>query len=271
MLRSGEDTSAADRQESSALGARDDKSPGNDEYPWDTFDPEWYLQHNYGRLRDDDSQILECLAEFFSGSGSGIGHRELKRGIDVGSGANLYPLLAMLPLCGRITLRERAASNCDWLRHEIKSYSPVWEPYWDKLVRWPLYQPVGEPRWVVGERARVERGSVFDLRRAAYDVGTMFFVAESITRRHDEFERATRCFLRSLKPNAPFAAAFMRESKGYEVAGVHFPAVAINERHVQECLESAGVRKSHVETIVSDTPLREDFAMMLVMGWTGRR
>ena len=268
MLRSHQDS-----DQDTALAEHPGPAPGNDElhgndeFPWDNFDSEWYLQHNYERLRDDDSRILELLAEFFGG----IGHRELKHGIDVGTGANLYPLLAMLPLCGRITLRERAASNCKWLRHEIRKYSKVWEPYWDQLARSPLYQPIGDPRWAVSERARVERGNVFELDRAAYDIGTMFFVAESITERLGEFERATRSFLRSLKPNAPFAAAFMRESHGYEVAGVRFPAVAITERDVRRCLQNAGVRKSHVETIDSATPLRKGLAMMLVMGWTGRR
>lgn len=240
---------------------------GNDEFPWDDFNSNWYLQHNYQRLRDDDSQILKLLAEFFGS----IEHRELKHGLDLGTGANLYPALAMLPLCGRITLRERGATNCEWLRKEVDSYSDVWNPYWDALTRWPLYGAMTDPRWVVSERARVECGSVFNLGQAVYDVGTMFFVAESITERHDEFERATRCFLRSLKPHAPFAAAFMRKSQGYEVAGVRFPAVAITEHDVRECLKSAGVRKSHVETIVSATPLRKSVAMMLVTGWTGRR
>jgi hypothetical protein len=240
---------------------------GNDEFPWDDFNSEWYVQHNYRRLRDDDSQILRLLAEFFGN----IGHREPKHGIDVGTGANLYPALAMLPLCGRITLRERSATNCEWLRREINSYSDTWDSYWNELARWPRHSALTDPRWAVSERARVECGSVFSLGQAVYDVGTMFFVAESITERRDEFERATHCFLRSLRPNAPFAAAFMRESQGYAVAGVHFSAVAITEHDVQECLRSAGVRKSHVETIVSATPLRKSAAMMFVTGWTGRR
>jgi hypothetical protein len=171
----------------------------NEDFPWDDFDSEYYLRHNYGKLRDDDPEILGRLAEFF---GSLIGHQGLRRGVDVGTGSNLYPVLALLPLCGDITLRERALTNCRWLRNKIVSYSGIWDPYWEELAKRPLYQPIGDPSWSVHERVHVERASIFDLPYSTYDIGTMFFVAESITERDDEFARATCSFLRSLRPNA---------------------------------------------------------------------
>jgi hypothetical protein len=242
-------------------------SQWNEELPWDSFDSEWYLNHNYSRLRDDDHQILERLADFFNG----VGQARLMHGIDVGTGSNLYPVLAMLPLCGSITLQERARTNCQWLLNETARYSTLWEPFWDVLASRPLYRPIGDPRWAVHERTRVMRGSIFELPRNTYDIGTMFFVAESITGRADEFMRAMRCFLRSLRPDAPFAAAFMRNSDGYEVNGVHFPAVAITEDDVQKCLHSEGIRKATVEKIDSANPLRDGVGMMLVMGRVARR
>jgi hypothetical protein len=241
--------------------------PGNEQFPWDNFDSEWYLNHNYGKLRDDDRQILHRLGEFFNK----VDRDRLRHGVDVGSGANLYPLLAMLPLCGRVTLWERAKSNCRWLCREVIKYSPVWDPFWEELTNWSLYQPMRDPRWSVCERTKVERGSIFDLPKHAYDIATMFFVAESITARRDEFVRATRCFLRSLKPNAPFAAAFMLQSRGYEVNGVHFPAVAITEDHVQECLNLEGVRRATLAEITTDAPLRDNVGMLLVTGWSRSR
>lgn len=243
---------------------RSDLVPGNEQFPWDSFDPEWYRDHNYGTLRDYDRQILRRLGAFFSG----VGHDRLSHAVDVGSGSNLYPLLAVLPLCGRVTLWERAKTNCDWLRREITKYSQAWDPFWEELTKWPLYRPMRDPRWSVFERTRVERGSIFNLPREVYDLGTMFFVAESITERADEFERATRCFLRSLRPNAPFAAAFMLKSRGYEVNGVNFPAVAITEDHVQECLNLEGVRRSTLVEIETETPLRDGVGMLLVTGWS---
>ncbi|CAM5649016.1 hypothetical protein SANTM175S_10556 [Streptomyces antimycoticus] len=54
-------------------------------------------------------------------------------------------------------------------------------------------------------------GSLFDLCSGAerWDLGTMFFVAESITTSLDEFRRGVGCFMSALNPGAPFAAAFM--------------------------------------------------------------
>ncbi len=239
----------------------------NEEFPWDSFDPEWYLNHNYGTLRDDDEKILERLAEFFSG----LDQAHLRHGLDVGTGTNLYPVLAMLPLCGRITLHERAKTNCRWLHNETAKYSEVWEPYWEVLAERASYARIGDPRWAVHERTRVNRGSIFDLPKDTYDIGTMFFVAESITTRDDEFTRALRCFLRSLKPNAPFAATFMTNSTGYDVNGVHFPAVAITEDDVRKCLDGEGIRKSTFEKIDSESPLRPEVGMVLVTGRVARR
>ncbi|TMM35229.1 MAG: methyltransferase [Actinobacteria bacterium] len=241
----------------------------NEEFPWDTFDSEWYLRHNYGVMRDDDQDILMRLAEFFSG----LREPKLLRGIDVGTGTNLYPVFALLPLCSQITMYERAKTNCGWLARETARHTDIgiWQPYWDVLSKWPLYAPIRDPQWAVHERTRVNRGSIFDLPKSAYDIGTMFFCAESITERGDEFARATRCFLRSLRPNAPFAAAFMRNSHGYEVNGVHFPAVAITADDVQKCLHSEGIRKASVINIDSANPLRDGVGMVLVTGRIARR
>jgi hypothetical protein len=265
-LRVYQDAEVADRTLSEPLpaGGADRKRPSaNDTFPWDSFDSEWYLDHNYGTLRNDDRQIINRVADFFSA----VDRRRLKHGIDVGTGTNLYPALTMLPLCSRITLRERAATNHRWLCREVDKFSVTWEPYWEQLAGRPLYKPIRDPRWAVHERTVVERGSIFDLPANTYEIGTMFFVAESITERLREFQRATRCFLRSLKPNAPFAAAFMRDSEGYEVNGVHFPAVAITEDDVRKCLDGE-VARMNLDHIAS-TGLREGYdGMVLVTGTT---
>ena len=72
------------------------------------------------------------------------------------------------------------------------------------------------------------KGNLFDLPTDRFHVGTMFFVAESITEQADEFELALRAFTRSLKRGAPFAAAFMRNSTGYTVNDRDFPALRVD-------------------------------------------
>jgi hypothetical protein len=113
----------------------------------------------------------------------------------------------------------------------------------------------------LGRTARVVRGDLFDLEPDQYDIGTMFFVAESITTRTDEFREAIRLFLHSLVKGSPFAMTFMRKSSGYEVGGRWFPACWVTEQDVRHCLsEIAQVR----DVRVIDSHLREGYSGMIV-------
>jgi hypothetical protein len=241
----------------------------NADYPWDEFDSTAYFRHNYQALRYDDKQILEAIRDFFSKADRSTGERP-PQGLDVGSGTNLYPALAMLPFCAGVTLWEYAATNVDWLRSEITSYSPSWDPFWERLALAPPYQAVADPRATLAERATVVRGSIFELPAATWDIGTMFFVAESLTSSTDEFERATRRFVDALRPGAPFAAAFMENSQGYDVGDRRFPAVAVTQETVRGCLEdvASGLDVQRLDS--GKQPLRNGYSgMILVMGTVG--
>lgn len=260
-------------------------SPGNDDFEWDHFDSGYYFEHNYARPGPDDKTILRKVGTFFAACLPEYGPRrhrggtdtgsEPRRGIDVGAGANLYPALAMLPYCDEITLLERARPNRDWLAHQLTdgNMHPCWSEFWATLR--PVdrrYAGFRDFRQVLQDRARVCPGNVFTLRQesARYDVGTMFFVAESITERHDEFIRAVRNFIQVLKPGAPFAAAFMRKSEGYPVAGYRFPAVSIVEQDVRKCLRSVDPEASI--DIINDEPVRAGYeGMILATGRAGAR
>ena len=109
------------------------------------------------------------------------------------------------------------------------------------------YNEIGVPRKQLREAcageqacAGVEQRSVFDLPAAQWDLGTMFFVAESITEDPAEFRDAVARFVGALKPGAPFAATFMAGSDGYPVAGTRFPALPITAADVSEHLTALG-------------------------------
>jgi hypothetical protein len=209
---------------------------------WDAFQPEVYWKKNYAFLRGDDRRFIERLRTLFGTEAMkarpGTAPR---RGIDVGSGANLYPALAMLPLCDDITLLEYGAKNCEWLRGEVARYSTYWDPYWKLLREHEAYAEIGSTaRRRLTRVAQVKQGSLFDLPTwdgPKFDVGTMFFVAESITDQETRFYEALDAFVSALVPGAPFAAAFMRNSSGYVVDDQAFPALKIDENHVAEYLK----------------------------------
>jgi hypothetical protein len=243
---------------------------GNEDQPWNDFDPVSYHAVNYRELHANDRLILELIADFFAGART---RRDGRHGLDVGTGTNLYPSLAMMPRCDGITWVERGGRNLAWLNSQVGHFASTWDPYWETLVNQQpaYYQEISNPRDRLHSLVRVARGNIFDLPEESFDIGTMFFVAESITARAAEFEKATGRFLGSLRRYAPFAAAFMKNSKGYRVGRCEYAAVAIDEDDVDRCLRSLahGVEISTIPA--GPNPLRHGYdGLILATGYAGR-
>ncbi|MFG2820766.1 SCO2525 family SAM-dependent methyltransferase [Kitasatospora sp. NPDC048365] len=244
----------------------------NSEAPWDLFDSDAYLEHNYRSLRSDDAQILATVRDHFLAELDGTADRSL-RGIDVGAGTNLYPSLAMLPWCREITLFERSARNVAWLRTAVTGYGDNWDAFWEVLRAGnEVYARLADPRGRLTEAADVRQGDLFDgLPGSGYGIGTMFFVAESLTTAHEEFETAVDVFAGALAPGAPFAVAFMENSLGYDVGDLRFPACRIDSDDVLASLADyadQGLRVERIE-IPGEPVLREGYTGMLLA--LGRR
>ncbi|MFC4535462.1 SCO2525 family SAM-dependent methyltransferase [Sphaerisporangium dianthi] len=249
----------------------------NSDFPWDEFDSQSYYRHNYRTIRDDDRAILGEVRDFFSS----FGDRSGLKGLDVGTGANLYPALALLPLCDEITMWEYSESNVVWLRRELRGYSGfldaalkvltgrglgysrTWDAFWEVLCEKGLYGGVDDPRKTLKARARVCRSSIFELPPQQWDAGTMFFAAESLTGDEGEFESAVQCFLGALRPGAPFVIASMENSQGYTVGKYRYPAVAIEEDDLRKMLKdrATGTSVRHIE---SDGSLRTGYSGMIL-------
>jgi hypothetical protein len=238
----------------------------NEDYPWDAFDATAYFNHNYRYMRDDDREILGIVRDFFATARVPLD----ATGVDVGPGANLYPTLCMLPLCKRILLWERSRGNVAWLRKQLRRHGPAWDQFWHHLTEVRPYLDVAEPWLELQQRARLRCDSVYELPKQAFDIGTMFFVAESISTRMHQFQSAVHRFIGSLRPGAPFAAAFMQNSKGYRVGDIDFPAVPVSAADVRQCVAEAATVHELFEIEKGDKPLREDYdGMILVTGWRG--
>ena len=206
----------------------------NAQAPWADFSSEEYYAHNYKTVQAEDQEIIRRVSLFFIEAFADRDRAEYA--IDVGSGSNLYPALLMLPWAERIRLTDYSPRNVSWLREEIADdRSPwAWQPFWRELHGYPGYDQITEPRPLLKaaclgdcDLAGVRRQSVFELPRAQWQLGTMFFVAESITEEFTEFREAIGRFLGALQAGAPFAAAFMAGSLGYEVDGTWFPALKV--------------------------------------------
>ncbi|MHB9851001.1 SCO2525 family SAM-dependent methyltransferase [Streptomyces sp. Tue6028] len=249
----------------------DSRSPGdgidqlNADVAWDTFDPAAYIDHNYRHLLAEDQEIVSVVRRHFSDHFRRNPGRRIT-GIDVGAGANLYPALSMLPWCEEITLLDRSAANVGYLKSQVEGYDANWDQFWDVLCEDASYTALGDdPRVRFRQVVRVEQGDLFDLagRRGNWSMGTMFFVAESLSTSRAEFQGAVDNFMRALVPGAPFAAAFMEHSLGYSVGDNHFPACDISESDVRE---SFGRYAGKLDTCPIGEPnvVREGYSGMIV-------
>jgi hypothetical protein len=257
----------------------------NSSIDWDRFDPVPYQKQNYSpRVRDDDARIIRAICGHFKKHF--LEHPQTEDypiGVDMGAGSNLYPMFTMLPLTAEIVLIDPGQSNLDWLKSEIRLLRSGnrealdrWDPYWDRARK------AGNPwlnttlAWAMARTAlNPSRADLLSLgMEQAFDLGTMCFVAESMTSSRDEFAAAICSFLRSLRPGAPYAIACMAESTGYTVGGVDYPAVPITTNDLftvlYEC-QYTGRELVHVQAIPVPKrgPLREGHrGMLLAFGRT---
>ncbi|MEU6574076.1 SCO2525 family SAM-dependent methyltransferase [Streptomyces sp. NPDC046805] len=217
----------------------------NNDVDWDVdFDPKEYIRHNYLVLHRDDKEIISAVRNHFSDHFRRHSGR-VRSGIDVGAGPNLYPAFTMLPWCDSITLLERSSRNVAYLESQRDGYDGNWDQFWNVLSEDDEYARFGEdPRARFREAVEVRPGNLFDLGVEGPDgtverwsMGTMFFVAESITTSLEEFRHGVRRFMDALEPGAPFAAAFMEHSLGYAVGRHEFPARDVGEQEVRNLLK----------------------------------
>jgi NNMT/PNMT/TEMT family protein len=248
--------------------------------PWNSFASTDYWSHNYATMQPADQEIIRVVAPFLSERLSGQG--PVAAAVDVGSGTNLYPALLMLPWAKRIDLTDFSARNVEWLRGTLMTDRGTWswKPFWAQMREVGGYDRVEAPRQLLRSRCLpldgpgVQQRSVFDLPAGRWNLGTMFFVAESITQSESEFRLATARFVHALTPGAPFAAAFMAGSNGYKVAGARYPALSIDADDAERALTGAGAAEVKIAYFDRDeVPLvRPDYdGMILATGIAGGR
>ena len=251
--------------------APDDRPDGgavarNSEFGWEDFDPHAYKAHNYETLRPDDQLIVSGVRDHFAKSRLA----PHARGLDIGPGANLYPTMAMLPFCAKVDLIEYSPANVAWLlahQRRRSRFDRSWHPFWKVYggnAAYGDYVRGHNPLVEFRRKANVSQGSIFKLKRRTWDIGTMFFVACSLSDNADHFRHAVNCFLQALKPGAPYAAGFMTGSDGYEVNGRRFPAVPVSREMIEDTLAELAPKSRVVEI---PTDLRPGVGMVLATGY----
>jgi hypothetical protein len=246
-----------------------ERSVPNEAAAWSDFDADEYWHINYASVLPEDAEIIQCASKFLI---EACGMRSpYKRALDVGAGANLYPGLLMLPWVEQIVFTEYGSPNINWLSENLADAPGEWhwQPFWDLMAGLPCYRAVEHPRRRLAAVHEIRTVSIFDLPPRAWDLGSMFFVADGMTTDEAEFKLAVRSFLGALVPGSPFMMAFMESSAGYDVGGIKFPAVKVTPASLDALLAHLPVTGTSVlRTDNSVRRLRAGYdAMLLVTGF----
>lgn len=214
-----------------------DNSPeaGNADFSWDRFDSESYFQHYYGEPHPDDDLVIQHAVRALKNFSAGMS--EPLDLVDVGTGPNFIPLFAALPVAAKLTAWEYSSNNIAWLRAELDKpdMRSQWTHFWN--VTRQAYAPDATPDDPIPNlRAKTTliQGSIYDLPERRWNGATMFFCAESITGRMDEFETGCAAFARCVKPGGLLAAAFLVHSGGYIVGDRPFPVLSLTAEKIEE-------------------------------------
>lgn len=225
----------------------DGRGRGNADFQWSRFDPEAYFQQYYGDPHPDDDRVAGLTVEALKHA---LPEGNALDVVDVGTGPNLIPFFCAMPRARRLTAWEYAETNIAWLEAECRrdDMRPQWGHFWrtTRGAYGPGWDLPDNPLPLLRERCVVRQGSIFDLPAQAWDAATMFFCAESITKRQDEFEAACTTFARCVRPGGTLAAAFLVSSEGYVVADEPFPALRLSSEAIanvfKACADAVMIR-----------------------------
>ncbi len=246
-----------------------DARSGNADYHWSEFDSEAYFQHYYGEPHADDDHVIRCAVAAMKAIPPSMAGLNI---IDVGTGPNLIPFMCAMPRARSLTAWEFSESNVEWLRADLRrdTLRPQWQHFWGttKDAYGPDWRLPDNPLTTLAAMSRITRGSVFDLPKRRWDAATMFFCAESITEREDEFGSAVAAYAQCVKPGGALAAAFLVRSAGYEVSGHRFPVLHLTPEAIETtfALHALNVKAERIGII--DREIRSGYSGFVFL--TGR-
>jgi hypothetical protein len=194
--------------------------------------------------------------------------------VDVGTGPNLIPFFCALPRAARLTAWEYAKSNVDWLQAELRrnEMPPQWRHFWavTREAYGPGYDLPADPIPLLRSKVKIEQGSIFDLPGRRWDAATMFFCAESITERQDEFEAACAAFAACVKPGGTLIAAFLERSAGYVVGDRPFPVLHLSPESIEAVFQAHASDVATEQIGIVEREIRSGYSGFIFLTGTAR-
>lgn len=226
---------------------------------WKKFNPSLYIKDNYSYIHDEDKQIIRLLLKFYKKL------PQLNMALDIGTGPNLYPVMALLPFAKTIDCVDYSDANIEYLKKQLIKLDGNWYLFWESYKRLnPIYQNIDQVEFLK-QKMKIYQGDIYSLDDGKYDLSSMFFCAESITNTYRQFALACKKFIHSVKPNGILVAAFMENSKKYILDNIKFPAYPVNEKILTGVFspEVTGLKINHIS--ITSQPLRPGYTGMLFL------
>ena len=201
----------------------------NADVDWDEWPVQEYLGEVYGELHPSDDAIISHHAAFYRK----VDPAGVRVSVELGGGPNLYPLMLAASVSPRIEVVEPSAPSVAYLRRQLRTGTdPSWLPFYERCRSLlPALPPTIDEALA---RVDVRQGSAADLELGHYDLGSMHFVAESVTELPEEFAAVCAAFARSVRPGGWLVAAFMENMGRYRVGrGPQWPGYPVDQAIVQ--------------------------------------
>ena len=249
---------------------------------WQEFDPIEYSQRNYWEMLTEDEVIIRLFDKMMNKLW--IKESSFEEAADIWARPNLYPAMLLLPLVkNKITLLEYSQANRDYVS-KILSGEANWDYKWHKenwvnynkrisSMLWSRYRMTLKEIW---SRVEIKEWDIYNLPNETYPAISSFFCSESITTSKEEFLKAIRSLLSSLKPGWVFVIAHMVWSEWYPAwHWTSFPAINLSISDLEETYSSIEEIESYKveDTNAWDDKLkaREWYHSMALVMWKKKR
>ena len=225
---------------------------------WEKFNPSEYVKDNYSVIHDEDKEIIRKLVNFC------IELPDVDLALDVGVGPNLYSIMAMLPFAGQIECIDFSSANLAYLRKQVKKLDSNWLHFWNLFKSLSQKYDIDLEQNLRG-KVIIKQGSIYELKENKYDLASMFFCAESITSKSEEFSGACNKFIDSVKPGGCLVAAFMENSKGYKIGNIEFSACPVDTKVIRRIFDPKTKNLLVTRIPLAKQPLRPGYTGMIFL------
>ena len=222
-------------------------------YNFKKFDSKKYLDEYHSNFSFIEKRILNFLHDFYSQLPD---NRKLEL-LEIGGGPTVYQLISASKKVNSIVFSEFLKAN----RREVEKFinnSPAafnWDKYFAYVAK--LEKNHSLENLKARLRSKIIKVISCDLNKAKpvtlrkkFDIVSVHFCPESITSQEDKFVDYMENFFKYVKPGGWLVMGLLRQTHGYSVGKVFFPAFFIKKDYLEKLLKKHGFYNINIKEII---------------------